>query len=426
MHAGIDIGTTAVKAMIFDPDGTQLGSGRAATPWQGVPTGREASPGAMLEAAEHALGEALSEAGGGQVSAVGITSMGQTGTVVAHGGRALLPMVAWDDQRTVGVAHHLVNDIGVERFAAICGLRAGPSWSTCQLALQRRTGALALGAGLWLNLAEWVAFAWTGLARSERSLASQSGLLDLTTANWSQELLEWAAWSRDGMPPIQDAGQSWGIAKAGPAKGAMITVAGHDHLVGAFGADALAGGCLYDSCGTAETLVRTAAPLADSQVRVAVAELGLMVGWHVVPGCHAVSASHSLTAALGRVLELLGKDSPGDIAAAEYAADDIAVENLFASTFDIHVRRATPSSLWRAALDAAAAQALQLAGSLSKLVGPHDRTVVAGGWTLDAAFMAARDRAFGTALSPTVPEPGAAGAARIAEAMLRSGAHAAG
>ena len=47
---GLDVGTTAVKAAVFDESGAEVADGRAVTPWRTVPTGAELDPNELLDA----------------------------------------------------------------------------------------------------------------------------------------------------------------------------------------------------------------------------------------------------------------------------------------------------------------------------------------------------------------------------------------
>src|SRR6201999_3182873 len=88
---------------------------------------------------------------------------------------------------------------------------------------------------------------------------------------------------------------------------AVLTVAGHDHLVAGVGVGVVAPGDVLDSCGTAEALVRVAPPL-DAAARRRSVEGGVTVGWHVAPGRQALLAGLWSGLALREVLDRLGAD----------------------------------------------------------------------------------------------------------------------
>src|SRR5258705_1506 len=149
---GLDVGTTFCKAVVIDADGVERAHARRATPWTLVPTGAEASPDDVADAALAAVHEALAGVEG-QVAAVG-----------------------------------------------------GPG-----------TGMFDVVEGRWWN----EALAWSG---------APAGLLP-------EPVLAGTAAGRAG-----DAVRA--------ARGAVLTVAGHDHLVAAVGAGAVEAGDVLDDCGT--------------------------------------------------------------------------------------------------------------------------------------------------------------------------------
>ncbi len=78
--AGLDVGTTSSKAVVYAADGAVLGTGRAATTWTAGPNGTETDAEVLWRSAVDAL-NAAAEAAGTAVRAVGVTSMGESGVL---------------------------------------------------------------------------------------------------------------------------------------------------------------------------------------------------------------------------------------------------------------------------------------------------------------------------------------------------------
>ena len=70
-YAGLDVGTTSSKAVVYDADGHVLGAGRAATTWETTPDGTEIDADALCRSAFDALSAAAVDAGV-EVRAVGV------------------------------------------------------------------------------------------------------------------------------------------------------------------------------------------------------------------------------------------------------------------------------------------------------------------------------------------------------------------
>ena len=100
---------------------------------------------------------------------------------------------------------------------------------------------------------------------SELSLSSRTGLLDLDARAPYADALAWAGLPDDLLRRARRRRHRRpGAATASPlpgTEGAVLTVAGHDHLVAGVGVGVIAPGDVLDSCGTAEALVRVAPPL---------------------------------------------------------------------------------------------------------------------------------------------------------------------
>ena len=97
---GLDVGTTSAKAVVFTDQGEVVGEGRARTPWITTSFGVELDAEELLQAAIEALGSAVDAAPGTtSVTAVGITSMGESGVLVDQEGIPVAPVIAWHDSR---------------------------------------------------------------------------------------------------------------------------------------------------------------------------------------------------------------------------------------------------------------------------------------------------------------------------------------
>ena len=396
---GLDVGTTSCKAAVFDAEGEELAHGRAPTPWRRVPTGAEADPRALLAAAVEAAEAALAGAPDGAVAGVGVASMGEAGVLLDRAGEPLGPLIAWYDARGEEEAAALAADLGADAFSTRTGLPVRPMYSAVKHRWLRDHDPAAGRAVRRLNVAEWIVRGLGGDEQTEWSLASRTGWLDLAARDWWDEALAWSGAERSLLPPIALAGTPAGRAGGaiGRARGAVLAIAGHDHLSAAVGAGAVGAGEVLDSCGTAETLIRASAPLPPERVREAVAR-GINVGWHAVPGRHCLLGSIRSGAGLEHVMALLGV-APEERDALEAAAlaapadaGGIAVTGIGEPACAITGvgAGAAPGLVWRAALEAAGAAAAEVLATMDALAGPRSRLVVVGGWADGAAARAVK------------------------------------
>jgi sugar (pentulose or hexulose) kinase len=421
---GIDVGTSACKAAVVDESGRELAHGNAQTPWREVPTGAEVDPEGLFEAALDAAGEALGAAPDGHVRGIGVTSMAEAGVLLDEKGRVLHPAIAWHDARGAGEAERIAAELGSNRFTEHTGL---PASSLCTLAKLRWLldhHPAARAGRRWLNVGEWVVRRLGGGEVAELSLSSRTGLLDLATGAPFADALAWAELPDDLLPELVLAGTPAGVAdgaKLPQARGAALTVAGHDHLCAGVGVGVVSPGDVLDSCGTAEALVRVVAPpLGPEEIRGSVAA-GVTVGFHVTEGRQALLAGIWSGIALQEVLDELGVGaegrpelSAGALATAPGDIPDLALALHSLERSPLRLPDGVPPErIWRAAIDTVAAEVDALLAATEAVAGPHRRIVVTGGWARDDAVRASKSR-LGAVEAPGVVEAGARGAALLA------------
>lgn len=409
------------KAAVVTPTGREVSWGSVSTPWRPVPTGAELDPAELLDAVARAVKTALELAPAGPVGGLGVTSMAETVAFLGQDGRPVAPAIAWHDTRGADEAADLVRVFGEPTFSGITGLRPSTVCTLVKLAWRARNHAPP--ATRALNVADWVVHALGGEQVAEASLASRTGALRLSTRQWWAEGLEWAGAPADIFPPVVQAGEVVGhITRAGSQglerlAGAALASAGHDHVCVAAGIGAIGPGTLLDSCGSAEALVRTVAPLDEDGLRRVVSG-GLSAGVHTAPERYSLLGGQYLGLVLSPFLRLLGVDDDGleafDAAALGVAPGPLRVvregpyENASVSGIG---PEASPAALWNAALDEAAEGGARIVRATEDEAGPAKELVLTGGWSHLAGLRERKARLLSRARWPDVVEAGARGAA---------------
>jgi sugar (pentulose or hexulose) kinase len=419
---GLDLGTTSAKAVVFTDQGEVVGEGRARTPWITTTFGVELAAEELVNAAIEALWSAVDAAPGTtNVTAVGITSMGESGVLVDQEGNSVAPVIAWHDSRDHEEVEALRRDITADTFAATTGKPLRGQWAITKHRWLLEHVPSAANAVRRFNIAEWVVRGLGGDEVTELALACRTGWLDLSRRGWWREGLAWSGATPELMPPLVEAGTPVGqITRSSThprLRGAVLTVVGHDHQAAAVGVGATEEGDEVDSCGTAEAIVRTIpAYLKHEQVRD-LANAGITTDWSIQPGRWSLLAGTEGGLAMHRVLNAIGVDQDGltalDAGALQAPQGRVHIEGI--GTAAVHlgnlVDGVTPGEIWRAVVDAATDEVTKLHNSMSGIVGKHRDIIVTGGWSRSAALMAAKRRMLGTLrLSPT-QEAGARGAA---------------
>lgn len=285
---GLDIGTTHIKAVAYDVRGEARGIARVSTPAHATHDG-----GAHYLAAElwtgtvQAVRMCTEQLRDCRIEAVGIASMAESGVLLDASGEPAGPILAWYDPRPgrfLGQVRELVPSLELFRRT---GLRPHSKYSLLKLLwMKEHLPDAWKRAASWLHVAEYIAFRFTGVRRTEMSLASRTMLFHIGRISWDEELIREFGIKRELLQPVIPSGAACGTVgreaatQTGIPEGTPVTIAGHDHVVGTFGIGGTNEGDVVNSCGTAETLVVTVPPM---EMRLFSEVPDFSVGCHVLP-----------------------------------------------------------------------------------------------------------------------------------------------
>ena len=430
---GIDVGTTDTKAVATTRTGRLLAIGTAATAWQTRDDGgAQIAPEALVAGVMAACADAVARALGHLpstpvVAGVGITSIAEAGVLLDPAGRPTsTPIIAWFDPRGAAQVRALEPDFRDE-FTARTGLPVSPVATFAKLLWLRAHTQVDLTGLRWLNVAEYVAYACGAEPTMEPSLASRTGLIDQDDLSAFPEALERIGAQPDLLPPLVAAGTRIGTAHAEvPAwlVGASLTVAGHDHAVASLAAGATGPNDLFDSCGTAEAMLRVTEARISRAERSTLSRSNVSQGTHLLPGRRLLLGGTRGGLLLKRILAMLGAADPEARAALEAACPTgevhlpVHVDGGRLDEQAVWVRidgdDVAPPLVWRAALEAAADQAQVLVDAFEGVVGPAARMVAAGGWLRSASYRAVKQRRFPGVTFADIDQAGGLGAAAVA------------
>lgn len=190
----MDQGTSSTKAIAVDASGTVVGRGSVPIgiehPRVGwVQQDADEIAASTVEAVRLAI-DGLSE----RVAAMAISNQRESAVVWdLETKRPLGPMLGWQDRRTTDAATSLREH--ADRVRRITGLPIDPMFSALKYAWlldqvdpdrsRARAGEIVCG-----TVDSWLVYHHTGDVRIEAGNASRTGLLDLATCDWSEELCE--------------------------------------------------------------------------------------------------------------------------------------------------------------------------------------------------------------------------------------------
>ena len=143
---GIDLGTTNIKAIVFDPTGAIVASASVPTPTvYPRPTWAYHDPNEFWAKTAQAIHQVVSQLEDPRrIVSVAVTSTGETGFPLDKHGEATYESIAWFDGRTKAEAQWLDAKIGADRLFATTGLSLQPIFSLCKILWLRKTRARGL------------------------------------------------------------------------------------------------------------------------------------------------------------------------------------------------------------------------------------------------------------------------------------------
>jgi xylulokinase len=187
---GIDLGTSAVKAVVIDEAGQVLGVGTREIPMEvPEPNRAEQDPECWWSNTVKAVRAAIHAAGTNDVAAIGLDGHMHGFVLLDAKRKPVGRAITWADQRTAELIPELEAQIGIETFLSIAGTRpaAGFMAPTMVWLLRHDPGRLD-AADVALMPKDYLRLRLTGEVASDVSDASATALFDITARTWSAEL----------------------------------------------------------------------------------------------------------------------------------------------------------------------------------------------------------------------------------------------
>ena len=201
---GLDLGTSAVKALLVDADGEVLGRGRAEYPvLHPRPDHAEQDPAAWWHATVAATRAALAQADGAPITAIGLTGQMHGTVLLGEDGTPVVPAVIWPDQRSHRQVTAITAAVGAERLIELTGspVATGFQAATLRWFREERPELWSRVCGV-LPPKDWLRCRLTGTRATDPSDASGTLLLDVRRRDWSPPLLAAVGLDPTLLPPV--------------------------------------------------------------------------------------------------------------------------------------------------------------------------------------------------------------------------------
>ena len=314
---GIDVSTTAVKALLITENGDVIGTAATETALSTPrPLWSEQNPADWWQGACKSIRQALRDTGisSDEVAAVGLTGQMHSLTLLDEAGRVLRPAILWSDQRTGPQCDEIRRRLGKERLIAITGNDALTGFTAPKILwVQEHEPEVFARARHILLPKDYVRFHLTGAYATDRAGAAGTLLLDAKTRDWSAEVLQALEIPAEWLPPTHEGPEITGYISAEAAQatglkaGTPVVGGGGDQAAQAVGVGAVQLGIVALTLGTGGVVfASTDAPFFEPEGR-------LHAFCHAVPGCwHLMGVMLSAGGSLRWYRDILSTDADYD------------------------------------------------------------------------------------------------------------------
>lgn len=240
---GIDVGTSALKAVLIDETGAVIKSASAEYPLATPHTGwAEQSPEDWWAACQTCLTEI-----GELPDAIGLTGQMHGSVFLDSQGQVVRPALLWCDQRTKQQCADIEAKVGKGEVVRITCNPMLPGFQLPKLIWLRDNEPTAFGQVAHVLLPkDFLAYRLTGHMQSEPSDASGTGAFNVSQKTWSPELLERLGVNEALFPACAE---SWSVVGV-TQNGVPVVAGGGDQAAGAVGVGAVEPGVVSLSMGT--------------------------------------------------------------------------------------------------------------------------------------------------------------------------------
>jgi len=257
---GLDIGTSAAKAVLCDQDGKIIAIGQQEYPlYTPFPLWSEQNPADWWEGSNKAIQQVLAFANidPSKVAGIGLTGQMHGSVFLDKGNNVIRPALLWNDQRTAKECEQITELIGYEKLIDIAGNPALTGFQAPKILWLRNNEPERFGKVAKVLLPkDYIRFLLTGEFASDCSDAAGTLLLDLRKRDWSTELLQKLDLPRDWFPTVYEGSQITGrllpaiAERLGLPGGIPVVAGGGDNAAAAVGTGIVRAGLVSSSIGT--------------------------------------------------------------------------------------------------------------------------------------------------------------------------------
>lgn len=264
----IDIGATSVKVILFDVAGHLLAeSGREYTLLTPGPQRVELEPEVYWRTIRQCVNEVMGRGAAPPevVRVLTVSTQGETFVTLDEHGRAMGNAIIWIDGRASEEAERLKERFGRDLFFRTTGLgEVSAIWPACKyMWLRRHEGERFKRTRKFLLLQDYILYRLTGEFVCELTNASSCGYLNINTAAWWLEMMEFLGVGPEQFGRLTPSGTIVGplskraAEELGLSTKTLAATGAQDQTASALGGGNIRDGVLTETTGTALAMIRT-------------------------------------------------------------------------------------------------------------------------------------------------------------------------
>jgi xylulokinase len=304
-YLGLDIGTSGCKGAIFDGEGSCIASAYQAysviSPQAGY---AELDSNEVIEKCFEVIRQAVNQASGDAVKAIGISSQGEAFTPVGENGEFLGNAMVSSDCRATDLVADWQAQFGADKLYRITGHSSSGMFSLFKLIWLKRNQP-----DIWAKSKAFYCFEDLMQYRLGLDpamgwpLAGRTMLFDINEHCWNEEILDAVELDKSRLARPLPSGSIAGVLpdaiadKLGLPPGVKVVTGGHDQTICALGAGAFEAGTAMYATGTVECICPV---LAEKVLSPALHKNNLCCYDYSLPGKY-TTVAYSLTG--GNILQ---------------------------------------------------------------------------------------------------------------------------
>tara|TARA_B100000575_G_scaffold276236_1_gene261507 strand:+ start:899 stop:2395 length:1497 start_codon:yes stop_codon:yes gene_type:complete len=261
--AGLDIGTSKIRCILFDTRGNILFKYSLKTPIIQKKDGIYNPTKKVLEIVFKILKKTFkfSKEKKLTIKGLSISSVGEAGIPIDKNNNALMDIIPWYDQRTKAIKQKLYKKDFDFKIYNTTGLNSDYFYSVYKILwIKKYKNNIYKKIHKWLPVNDFIAMKLTGNKSTDYSQAMRTLLFDPKRLCWSKEMIKLFGIKNNILPKIINAGDvkgnlnSYFQNKLGIEYNCIVAAGGHDHFVGIFGLGGFFKNTVVNSMGSAEAI----------------------------------------------------------------------------------------------------------------------------------------------------------------------------